>query len=151
MPIKGLKILRYPGDATSFQPVIESTIPQLKGEGALLVIDALPKAELIVRQYLRAGVDPARALLTTTGEGAGPRALGPEHAALEGVLVSPIAGPGPDTSAFEAAFRAQQGEDPSDQAYLVFRALASAAFGQPPRAEATLHRVEGGRLGPPRP
>jgi hypothetical protein len=108
----------------------------------------LTRVDLLVRQLKRAGLDPAAgSVVLTTGEGLGPSSLAPGQRALEGVWIAPVAAPSEATREFAKIFAAREGQDPDDQALLVWHALTRAvAGGSESRRPPVLVRVEKGRL-----
>ncbi|MBL9101952.1 MAG: ABC transporter substrate-binding protein [Myxococcales bacterium] len=144
--IKLLRSLYYPDSETSFARTLAPVLDLLvKGEVAVFIPDRMVRMELVVRQLARAGVGKNAAILTT-GEGFS-EALGPGHEVLNGVWVAPVAWPTPDAAAFADEYQAREGQQPGDQAWLIWRAMAAAWGGGriAPPAAAVL-RVEGGRL-----
>lgn len=148
---KSLKIITYPANTTSFAKVLDPVRAELK-RGALIIPDQIGRVELIVRQLARDGFTVERPKqpglpILSTGEGIGPDALATGHEILEGVLLAPVAWPTPDAAAFADTYATMEGEPPSDQAWLVWRAVARAWSGaeQATPAAAVL-RVESGRL-----
>lgn len=154
--IKVLKVMNYPDDMTSFAKFVAPVLPELRAGVALVVPDRLPRLELLLRQLVRSGMTAERGnsngkgvVVLSTGEGVSADALGPGHEILDGVWLAPVAWPTPDGDAFADAYTALEGQPPGDQAWLVWRAVASAWGGGPttPPVAAVL-RVEGGRLVP---
>jgi ABC-type branched-subunit amino acid transport system substrate-binding protein len=150
--VKSLKTIYYPANTTSFHKVLDPVRSSLK-TAAIVIPDQLGRVELVVRQLVRDGVvvdrpkQPGVPILTT-GEGASPETLGTGHEVLDGVLVAPVAWETADAAGFAEAYTAMEGTGPSDQAWLVYRAVAHAWTGadaMAPPAAAVL-RVEGGRL-----
>ena len=152
--IKILRVMNYPDDTTSFAKFVAPVLPELRAGVALVVPDRLPRLELLLRQLVRSGMTADRGdgkgvAVLSTGEGLSADALGPGHEILDGVWLAPVAWPTPDGDAFADAYTALEGQPPGDQAWLVWRAVASAWGGGPatPPVAAVL-RVEGGRLVP---
>ena len=152
--IKVLKRLNYPDDMTSFAKFIAPVLPELRAGVALVVPDRLARLELLLRQLVRSGMTADRGdgkgvAVLSTGEGLSADALGPGHEILGGVWLAPVAWPTPDGDAFADAYTALEGQPPGDQAWLVWRAVATAWGGGPstPPVAAVL-RVESGRLVP---
>jgi ABC-type branched-subunit amino acid transport system substrate-binding protein len=145
---KPLKIITYSPDTTSFAKVLDPVLPDLRKGAALLCPDRLTRVELVVRQLRRAGVDPASTtLILTTGEGLGPSSMAAAARALEGVWIAPVAAPSAATREFAVTYAAREGQEPDDQALLVWHALARAvAGGSGGRRPPVLVRVKGGRL-----
>ena len=161
---KSLKIITYPQSTTTFAPILRPIYDNLRKGAAVVVGDALPRTELIVRQLRReqfrvAGAKPSAGasagaeteiMVLSTGEGLGPDAIGPKHESLDGVILAPVAFPDAASRAFEDEYFAQQQVRPDDQALLVWRALEAAWSGAAatlePRAE--LVRVRGSNLVP---
>lgn len=158
---KSLKIIAYPQSTTSFAPILRPISDRLRKGAAVVVGDALPRTELILRQLRReqfrvvgskaaAGVAETDIMVLSTGEGLAPEAIGPKHESLEGVILAPVAVPTAGSRAFETEYFAQQQARPDDQALLVWRALEAAWSGAAatlePRAE--LVRVRGSDLVP---
>ena len=152
--IKVLKRLNYPDDMTSFAKFIAPVLPELRAGVALVVPDRLARLELLLRQLVRSGMTADRGdgkgvAVLSTGEGLSADALGPGHEILGGVWLAPVAWPTPEGDAFAEAYTALEGQPPGDQAWLVWRAVATAWGGGPstPPVAAVL-RVESGRLVP---
>jgi ABC-type branched-subunit amino acid transport system substrate-binding protein len=154
---KSLKIVSYPASTTSFAPILQPLYDSLRNGAAIVVGDALPRTELIVRQLRRdqfrvAGgkVDKegTEIAVLATGEGLAPDAIGAKHESLDGVILAPVAHPDAASRAFEDEYFAQQRTRPDDQALLVWRALQAAWSGASstvePRAE--LVRIQGSNL-----
>ncbi len=154
---KLLKIITYPSSMTSFSPILQPVYDSLRKGAAIVVGDALPRTELIVRQLRRdrfrvAGgqVDKAgtELMVLATGEGLAPDAISAKHESLDGVVLAPVAHPNAASRAFEDEYFAQQKARPDDQALLVWRALEAAWSGASltlePRAE--LVRIQGSNL-----
>ncbi len=152
--IKILKVVNYPDDMTSFAKLVAPVLPELRSGVALVVPDRLARLELLLRQLVRSGMTADRGdgkgvAVLSTGEGLSADALGPGHEILGGVWLAPVAWPTPDGDAFADAYTALEGQPPGDQAWLVWRAVATAWGGGPgaPPVAAVL-RVESGRLVP---
>ena len=154
---KLLKIIVYPASTTTFAPILQPLYGALRKGGAIVVGDALPRTELIVRHLRRdhfrvAGgkVDKegAEVLVLATGEGLAPDLVGSKHDSLDGVILAPAASPDAGSRAFEDEYFAQQHSRPDDQALLVWRALDAAWSGASstltPRTE--LVRIQGSNL-----
>jgi ABC-type branched-subunit amino acid transport system substrate-binding protein len=154
---KLLKIVTYPASTTSFAPIVQPLYAGLRGGAALIVGDALPRTEMIVRQLRRDQLRVAggkvdkegtEVMVLATGEGLAPDAMGPKHESLDGVILAPVAHPNAASRAFEDEYFAQQGARPDDQALLVWRALEAAWSGASstlaPRPE--LVRIQGSNL-----
>jgi ABC-type branched-subunit amino acid transport system substrate-binding protein len=151
---KSLKFQEYPSSTTTFAPILAPHAAAL-GRGAVLIIaDALPRTELIVRQLRHDGFrvrggsadkEGTEVTVLGTGEGLSLDAIGPKHASLDGVILAPAAFPNAASRAFEAEYSAQQGKRPDDQALLVWRALEAAWSGASSThvPEAELVRVQG--------
>ncbi|MFO7562219.1 MAG: ABC transporter substrate-binding protein [Enhygromyxa sp.] len=154
---KSLKFISYPQSTTSFRPIVQPHYDSLRGGAALVVGDALPRTELIVRQLRRdqfrvsggkVDKEGTEVLVLGTGEGLAPDAMGPKHESLDGVILAPVAHPNAASRAFEDEYFAQQRARPDDQALLVWRALEAAWSGAAstlqPRPE--LVRIQGSNL-----
>jgi ABC-type branched-subunit amino acid transport system substrate-binding protein len=146
-------VKRYPGATTSFKPVLDSVMPALSSDAALLVADHLPRTEGVVRQLLRSGKVPARESATglwvmTTAEGTDPDLVARAGDVLEGVWASPVAAIGADAQAFADAYAAREGALPGDQALLVFYAVRRAVAGSAMvlETDAPLVRFQGGAI-----
>jgi len=146
-------VVVYPPATTSFAPVLDPVIPGLGPKVAVLVGDQMQRTELVVRQLARDGKGPSAGkggkgpIVLATAEGMSDVQAAGGHDVLAGLWVAPAAAPTADTRAFTEAFVRVQGEPPSDQALLVFRALQRAAAGGVPVGAAVhVARVEGGRL-----
>jgi ABC-type branched-subunit amino acid transport system substrate-binding protein len=136
--VKSLKFIEYSNSTTTFAPILAPHAAAL-GRGAVVVIaDALPRTELIVRQLRHDGfrvrggnVDREGTEVTVmgTGEGLSPDAIGAKHESLDGVILAPAAFPDSASRAFESEYFAQQKKRPDDQALLVWRALEAAWSG----------------------
>jgi ABC-type branched-subunit amino acid transport system substrate-binding protein len=136
--IKSLKFLEYSSSTTTFEPILAPHAAAL-GRGAVLIIaDALPRTELIVRQLRHDGFrvrggsadrEGTEVTVLGTGEGLSPDAIGSKHASLDGVILAPVAFPDAGSRAFETEYFAQQHKRPDDQALLVWRALSAAWSG----------------------
>jgi ABC-type branched-subunit amino acid transport system substrate-binding protein len=151
---KSLNFIDYPTSTTSFAPILRPHLEALRRGAALVIADALPRTELIVRQLRReqfrvlgGNVDSegTEVLVLGTGEGLAPDAIGPKHASLDGVVLAPVAYPDAASRAFEDEYFAQQQRRPDDQALLVWRALEAAWSGASSTLEPrpTLVRVQG--------
>ncbi|MEZ4381721.1 MAG: ABC transporter substrate-binding protein [Nannocystaceae bacterium] len=143
----------YEESTTSFAPVVRPVVPSLRKGAALLVLDRVARMELLLRQLAREGLtagggnNTKSATIMTTAEALSLAELNDRRTILEGVWMAPVAWPDAATEAFAAAYRAHEGEDPGDQALLVFRAFARAwqgGAGEP--FSATVVRVQGGRI-----
>jgi ABC-type branched-subunit amino acid transport system substrate-binding protein len=154
---KSLKIITYPASTTSFAPILQPLYDSLRGGAAVLVGDALPRTEMIVRQMRRdqlrvtgGKVDKEGTEVTVLalGEGLAPDAIGPKHESLDGVILAPVASPNAASRAFEDEYFAQQRARPDDQALLVWRALEAAWSGASSTLEPKpeLVRVQGSNL-----
>ncbi len=152
-----LKIVTYQASTTSFAPILAPVLGELRNGGAIVIGDALPRTELIIRHLRREQLRVAggrvdkegtEVLVLSTGEGLGPDAIGAKHESLDGVILAPVAFPNAASRAFEDEYFAQQQVRPDDQALLVWRALQAAWSGASstlePRAE--LVRVQGSNL-----
>ena len=155
--LKRLKFIDYSPKTTSFSPLLAPVLKELRGGSALLVADALPRTELIIRQLRRERMrvrdgsvdrEGAEVLVLATGEGFSPDRIGAKHASLDGVVIAPVAFPDSGSRAFEAEYRAQQGVEPDDQALLVWRALSAAWSGASGTLvpEAAVLRIQGSQL-----
>lgn len=146
----GVKVtsLEYPASETSFRKTLAPLLKSLRNRVGLMIVDRIGRAELVVRQLARDGVSPKQALVLTTGEGVGGEALRRGKGLFEGVVLAPVAWPDPEGQAFADFYRQQEGVEPDDQAWLVWRALSQAWRAQtedsPPAAR--IVRVESGRL-----
>jgi ABC-type branched-subunit amino acid transport system substrate-binding protein len=154
---KLLKIIKYPASTTSFSPVLDPHRKALAGGAAIVVGDALPRTELILRQLRRDGFRVAggrvdkqgtELLVLATAEGLGPDTYGKGHESLDGVIIAPVARPDAASRAFEDEYLAQQRVGPDDQALLVWRALQAAWSGAANtiEARAELARIQGSNL-----
>lgn len=154
---KLLKVVSYPENTTSFSPILQPVHDSLRKGAAIVVGDALPRTELIVRQLRRdqfrvAGgkVDKegTAVMVLATGEGLAPDAIGAKHESLDGVVLAPVAHPNAASRAFEDEYFAQQRTRPDDQALLVWRALEAAWSGASATLEpkAELVRIQGSNL-----
>ncbi|PRP99030.1 ABC transporter substrate-binding protein [Enhygromyxa salina] len=152
--LNSLKFIMYPSSTTSFAPIVSPLVPQLEQGAAILIADALPRTELIVRQLRRAHLrvaggtvdrEGAEVLVLGTGEGLAPDAIGAKHESLDGVILAPVAHPDADSRAFEAEYQRQQQRRPDDQALLVWRAMSAAWSGASATLEPTpdLVRIQG--------
>lgn len=152
-----LKIINYKSSETTFEPVLRGALEGLRGGGAILVADALPRTELIARQLRRADLRVAggqidsegkEVMVMAMGEGWSPSGIDTTHASLDGVILAPVAHPDADSRAFEDEYQRQQGEAPNDQALLVWRALEAAWRGAAPTLDpqASLVQVRRGQL-----
>jgi ABC-type branched-subunit amino acid transport system substrate-binding protein len=120
---KSTEFIEYPATATSFSEFTDA----LRGADArvaILVFDAMPRVEAVLRQLRRDGiVGGARgALVASTGEGFDPARLTAARGVFEGVWLAPPAFASPE-DAFARAFQTRFGRGPSDQAVLAWRAL----------------------------
>lgn len=156
---KLLKVITYPSSTTSFAPILRPIYDSLRDGAAIVVGDALPRTELIVRQLRRERfrVDGGQTdsegtpiMVLGTGEGLAPSALGPKHDSLDGVILAPVAYPNADSRAFESEYFAQQQTRPDDQALLVWQALSASWSGAAATLEpdADLVRIQGSNLVP---
>src|SRR5690606_18898882 len=154
---KLLKRLTYSASTTSFAPILQPIYDSLRSGAAVVVGDALPRTELIVRQLRRdqfrvAGgkVDKEGTEVTVlaTGEGLAPDAIGPKHESLDGVILAPVAHPNAGSRAFEDEYFTQQRARPDDQALLVWRALEAAWSGASStlQPQPELVRIQGSNL-----
>ncbi len=150
-----LTVHRYPGETTTFKPLIARDLARIKRGAPVLILDAMPRTELIVRQLRRIGVSfssgaGARVLVLSTGEGL--RALGPDkrRGALDGLVLAPAAAPDPGSAQFELEYALQEGEPPDDQALLVWRSLARVWSGDlaPRRVAPQLVQIRGSEIVP---
>jgi ABC-type branched-subunit amino acid transport system substrate-binding protein len=154
--VKLLKIQRYDPTTTSFRETVSPVLSQLsRTDAAVIVVDSAGRTELLVRQLRRAGVAVSSergkgTMVGTTAEGLGPKNLGQGHAALEGILVAPVAAAADDDAAFIEAFEQAQGTRPDPQALLVWHALRRAWVGETAAApeSAQVVAIRGGRLVP---
>ncbi|EDM78754.1 hypothetical protein PPSIR1_12253 [Plesiocystis pacifica SIR-1] len=152
-----LSFVSYSPGEKSFGKLMGGVSGELEKGSALVIADALPRTELIVRQMRRAGMRVAggrvdsegpEVLVASMGEGLSPDAVSTKHDSLDGVILAPAAAPDASSRAFEDQYLAQQGELPDDQALLVWRALSAAWSGASGtlEPEAELVRVQGGRV-----
>ncbi|MBK8266064.1 MAG: amino acid ABC transporter substrate-binding protein [Nannocystis sp.] len=143
----------YPEATTSFAPVVQPVLATIRQGAGIVVLDRVDRMELLLRQLARDGVAAAgtgKALVMGTGESLEGRSIGPGHEPLEGVWMAPAAWAGSDSAEFSRAYQAQEGQEPGDQALLVWWALVEAWSAQTPRAAAaSLIRIQGGRVVPP--
>ncbi|PRP91007.1 hypothetical protein ENSA5_59190 [Enhygromyxa salina] len=155
--VKSLKFITYPSSTTSFSPIVRPHLAALRKGAALIIADALPRTDLIVRELrreqlrVRGGrVDSEGTEITVlgTGEGLSSSAIGAKHASLDGVVLAPAAHPDPSSRAFEDEYFAQQQQRPDDQALLVWRALEAAWSGASAthEPEPSLVRIQGSSL-----
>jgi ABC-type branched-subunit amino acid transport system substrate-binding protein len=136
--LKSLKFIEYSNSTTTFAPILSPHAAAL-GRGAVVIIaDALPRTELIVRQLRHDGFrvrggnadrEGTEVTVMGTGEGLSPDAIGGKHESLDGVILAPVAFPDAASRAFESEYFAQQKKRPDDQALLVWRALEAAWSG----------------------
>lgn len=152
--LKSLKFIEYSSSTTTFAPILAPHAAAL-GRGTVVIIaDALPRTELIVRQLRHDGFrvrggsadrEGTEVTVLGMGEGLSPDAIGAKHASLDGVILAPAAFPDAASRAFESEYFAQQQKRPDDQALLVWRALeaawSGASFTHEPRP--ALVRVQG--------
>jgi ABC-type branched-subunit amino acid transport system substrate-binding protein len=133
-----LKFISYPASTTSFAPIVSPLTKELEQGAAIIIADALPRTELIVRQLRRERLrvrggkvdsEGTEVLVLGTGEGLAPDAIGAKHDSLDGVILAPAAHPDADSRAFEAEYFTQQKKRPDDQALLVWRAISAAWSG----------------------
>jgi len=148
---KHLKIIRYDARETSFAKSLEGVRGQLGDGVAVLVVDALPRVELVARQLQRWQValatgSAAGLRLASTGEGYGHRTVGRGHEPLDGVWIAPVAHARAEDAEFTRQFERQQGHPPSDQALLVWRAFERVWRGGHDAARPAVLAIDGGRL-----
>ncbi len=148
MGLKVLKLIEYPADTTSFKPLLQPVLGKLGTGSAVIIGDAMPRVDLVVRQLQRLGVavdrpDAPGVLVATTGEGLDHRALG---SGLEGVLIAPAAALDPRTADFARVYERREGVPPGDQALLVWRALDAAVHDDRTARRPDLVRVQGGAV-----
>jgi ABC-type branched-subunit amino acid transport system substrate-binding protein len=154
---KLLKVITYPANTTSFAPILQPVYDSLRKGAAIVVGDALPRTELIVRQLRRdqfrveggkVDKEGTAVMVLATGEGLAPDAIGAKHESLDGVILAPVAHPNASSRAFEDEYFAQQRTRPDDQALLVWRALEAAWSGASATLEpkAELVRIQGSNL-----
>ncbi len=126
--------LSYPGQATSFAPILKPAAADLAKRPCVLVLDTLARTEAIARQMRRDGreIGPTGLTVLSLAEGLDAGALAGRKA-LAGVEVAPVALPDA-RSAFQDAYRVATGRAADDQALLVWRALRLALWGLPPPA-----------------
>lgn len=143
---RGFKVSKsivYPSGQTSFAKLLSPVMGAAKGGTPVVILDAVSRADLVVRQLRRLGYDTSSGKILTTAEGLTTDAL----AAWTGVWIVPAA-PRTDTGEFEARFLETQGRAPDDAAILVFRALAAAWSGSRTAPNAVVYQVEDGGLVP---
>jgi|GEM_PF-1644154 len=151
---KSLIFIEYSSSTTSFSPILRPALESLRKGAPMIIADALPRTELIVRQIRREGLrvagggvdrDGPQVLVLSMGEGLSPSRIGKKHESLDGVILAPVAAPDADSRGFEDQYRAQQGRAPDDQALLVWRALSAAWSGASGTVEPepTLVRIKG--------
>ena len=156
---KSLKFISYSSSTTTFSPILKPHLDSLSKGAALVIADALPRTELIVRQLRReqlrvrgGSVDSEgiEVLVLGTGEGFALDKIGAKHESLDGVILAPVAHPDADSRDFEDEYFAQQQRRPDDQALLVWRALEAAWSGASSTLEPrpSLVRVQGSSLVP---
>ena len=116
-------------DSVKLASTLDDVMRRLRPSSAVLVADALARVAFVVRQIRRREGEGARVPIYTTSEGLVPAVLARAGSAMEGDVFAPLVGPAPDVARFDAAFERQEGRPPSDQARLVFRALALAWAG----------------------
>jgi ABC-type branched-subunit amino acid transport system substrate-binding protein len=148
-----VQVVVYPPNTTSFAPVLDPIVAGLGAKVGVLIGDQIQRTGLVVRQLARDGKGPGGSgktkgpVVLATAEGISDVEAKAGHDVLAGIWVAPAAAPTADTRRFTDAYVRAQGEPPSDQALLVFRALQSAAAGGAAKAAAVhVARVEGGRL-----
>ena len=153
--VKLLEVQTYSSGTTSFKQTLDPGLVHLGPRSAVLVLDAMPRAELLLRQLLRLRAPVAvrqgsadGALFMTTGEGTGPRTTGIGHEVLQGIRVAPVAHADADSQRFVDTYREQQGSAPGDQALLVWRAMSRAWRGDLRAPVATVVEVREGDLVP---
>ncbi len=108
---------------------IDGLMRRLRPSSGVLIADALARVAFVVRQIRRREREGTRVVIYTTSEGLGPAVLARAASAMEGDVFAPMVGPALDVRGFDAAFELQEGRPPTDQARLVFRALALAWAG----------------------
>jgi ABC-type branched-subunit amino acid transport system substrate-binding protein len=136
--LKSLKFIEYSNSTTTFAPILAPHAEALARGAVVIIADALPRTELIVRQLRHDGFrvrgssadrEGTEVTILGMGEGLSPDAIGPKHASLDGVILAPAAFPDAASRAFETEYFAQQQKRPDDQALLVWRALEAAWSG----------------------
>lgn len=149
--IKSLIFKTYSTSETSFSKVLSPHLDSLQRGAALIIADALPRTELILRELRRAQLrvrggsvdrEGTEVLVLGTGEGLSLDAIGKKHASLDGVILAPAAHPDAASRAFEDEYFAQQRQRPDDQALLVWRALEAAWSGAASTLEPTPSLVQ---------
>nr|WP_255216656.1 ABC transporter substrate-binding protein [Pseudenhygromyxa sp. WMMC2535] len=154
---KSLKFMTYTSSTKSFSPILRPVADALQKGAPVVVVDALPRTELIARQLRRDGLriaggsvdqEGAEVAVYAMGEGLSPERVGAKHESLDGVVLAPVAAPDAESRDFEDRYLAQQGLPPDDQALLVWSALEAAWSGASSTHEpqVQLVRVEGGRV-----
>lgn len=153
--IKTVKAIFYPPQTTSFATFIRPEIKALGRGTALLIADRMGRVDMILRQLARLGIVPAPASTTatvvlTTGENLSPAVVMRSPSIFEGLWLAPMAGPDAEGQFFATEYEALEGQAPSDQAWLVWRALVAAwDEGLQPAQDqrpVTLYHVEKGQL-----
>lgn len=150
----GAAVRFYPPDTTTFKPYLEPSLARLQKGGSIIVLDAMPRFELIVRQIRSMGVALGdgrdQALVLGSGEGLSTDALSSGRDVFDTVVLAPVAAPGPNSTPFENEYLRQQGRAADDQALLVWRALAGVWSGTLPHGSVSpeLVRVRGAELVP---
>ncbi|TPV95445.1 MAG: amino acid ABC transporter substrate-binding protein [Myxococcales bacterium FL481] len=150
----GAVVRTYPPATTSFKPVLESDLARAQRGGCVVILDAMPRVELIVRQLRSLGVTlgdgPAQLLVLSSAEGLSSDELAHGRDLFDGLVLAPAAAPGPASTPFENEYYRQQGRAPDDQALLVWRALRRAWYGELMTSAAApeLVRVRGTELVP---
>lgn len=140
----------YPADTTSFASFTDPVVKSLGPRTAIVIADNVARTEMLIRQLARDGKGPnskSAPLFLATAEGISDVEAGAGHDVLANMVVAPTAATTAATQAFADAYRAAEGVPPSDQALLVYRALAIAFDGsEAADAPVVLVRVQGGRL-----
>ena len=150
----GASVHFYPASTTTFKPHLDADLARVRKGATVIVIDAMPRLELIVRQLRSLGVDVGSGsdspLVLSSGEGLHADDLANGREVFDGVVLAPTAAPSPASAAFEDEYRRQQGVGADDQALLVWRALRDVWSGQLPHtpAKPELVRVRGAELVP---
>jgi ABC-type branched-subunit amino acid transport system substrate-binding protein len=152
--LKSLKFIEYSNSTTTFAPILSPHAAALSRGAFVIIADALPRTELIVRQLRHDGFrvrggnadrEGTEVTVMGTGEGLSLDAIGAKHESLDGVILAPAAFPDAGSRAFESEYFAQQKKRADDQALLVWRALEAAWSGAASTHEprAVLVRVQG--------
>lgn len=116
-------------DGAELSSTLDKLMRKMTPSSGVLIADALARVAFVARQIRRREPEGVRVPIYTTSEGLGPAVRARAASAMEGDVFAPMVGPAPDVRRFDAAFERQEGRPPTDQARLVFRALALAWAG----------------------